>query len=195
MTMVDPPFDASTEPAPSSSPPRRTLWSMFTKTLAVAIIGMLIAMWVYGLFFASKEAINRINDRDWPVRAQTICQRANAQRLQLTDLRRLDDVGPGALAGRAELVDRATDIVTRMLDEVVAVSPVDAKGQELIPMWEAEYRMYLQDRRDYANLLRTGINRPFAETRSQGLPVSERLETFAGDNEMPACAPPRDLVN
>lgn len=175
--------------------PRRTLWSTFTRTLVVVAMGLLVAMWVYGLFFASKEGMNRINDRDWPVRAQAICQRANAERLQLTDLRRLDEVGPDALAGRAALVDRATDLVTRMLDEVVAVAPADAKGRDLIPMWEAEYRIYLNDRREYADMLRAGVNRPFAETRSEGLPISERLETFAGDNEMPACAPPRDLVN
>jgi hypothetical protein len=193
MTMVEPPFDHTA--TLDVVAPRRTLWSMFTRSLVVVALGLLIAMWVYGLFFASKEGINRINDRDWPVRAQAICQQANAERRQLTDLRRLDEVGPGALAGRAALVDRATDIVTRMLDEVVAVAPTDAKGRDLIPMWEAEYRVYLNDRRDYADLLRSGVNRPFAETRSEGLPISERLETFAGDNEMPACAPPRDLVN
>lgn len=174
--------------------PRRGLWSLFTRLVVVTLVGAIAVMWVYGLFFASKESINKINDRAWAARAQTICERARTERLALTDLRRLDEMGPGALAGRAELVDRATDIVTRMLDEVVAVRPSDAKGQALIPMWEAEYRTYLQDRREYADLLRSGVNRPFAETQSEGLPVSERLETFAGDNEMPTCSPPRDLT-
>jgi len=170
--------------------PRR----MVVRLFLVVIVGMIVAMWVYGLFFASKEAVNKIYDRAWAERAQTICEGALDERLMLTDLRRLDDVGPGALSERADLVDRATDIVERMLDEVVAVQPSDAKGRELIPMWEAEYRQYLNDRRDYADLLRTGVNRPFAETAVDNLPVSERLETFAGDNEMPDCAPPRDLT-
>jgi hypothetical protein len=174
--------------------PRRGVWSLFTRFLVVVFVGSIAAMWVYGLFFATKESINKINDRAWAARAQTICEQARTERLALTDLRRLDEVGPGALAGRAELVDRATDIVTRMLDELVAVRPTDAKGQALIPMWEAEYRTYLQDRREYADLLRSGVNRPFAETQSEGLPLSERLETFAGDNEMPTCSPPRDLT-
>jgi len=38
----------------------------------------------------------------------------------------------------------------------------------------------------------TGENLPFYETMSE-VPLSERLETFAGDNRMDACAPPRDL--
>ena len=33
----------------------------------------------------------------------------------------------------------------------------------------------------------------FYETAEDGLPISERLATFAGDNEMSACAPPIDL--
>ena len=187
---------ADTVPA-ATGPHRgpRTPWQIISRGLLLVIVGLLVAMWVYGLFFASKEAVNKIYDRAWAVRAQGICEAATADRLTLTDLRRLDDVGPGALAGRAELVDRATDIVEQMLDEIVAVPPTDAKGQELIPMWEAEYRLYLNDRRAYADLLRTGVNRPFAETQREGLPVSERLETFAGDNEMPDCAPPRDLTN
>ena len=180
---------------PAAGRPRRGPWQLATRGFLVVLIGLLVAMWVYGLFFASKEAVNKIFDREWAQRAQAICERAEQERLLLTDLRRLDDVGPGALVGRAELVDRATDIVERMLDEVVAVQPNDAKGQELIPMWEAEYRTYLDDRRVYADQLRSGSNRPFAETAVENLPVSERLETFAGDNEMPDCAPPRDLTS
>lgn len=187
--------DATISQAATAGRRPRGPWQWFARAFLLVTVGLLAAMWVYGLFFASKEAVNKIYDRQWAERAQAICERANAERLTLTDLRRLDEVGPGALAGRADLVDRATDIVTRMLDEVVAVAPTDAKGQELIPMWEAEYRVYLADRRAYTAQLRAGVNRPFAETAVENLPVSERLETFAGDNEMPDCAPPRDLTN
>ena len=53
---------------------------------------------------------------------------------------------------------------------------------------------YIQDRYRYAAQLRdSGENLPFYET-ADGIPLSERIETFAGDNEMPACSPPRDLT-
>ena len=95
---------------------------------------------------------------------------------------------------RADIVDRATDIVERMLDDVVAVPPADAKGLAIVPQWEDEYRAYLESRRTYADQLReTGENLAFYEPGADGIPISERLETFAGDNEMPSCAPPRDL--
>jgi hypothetical protein len=96
---------------------------------------------------------------------------------------------------RADIVDRATDVIEAMLDDVVATTPADAKGREIVPMWEAEYRIYIDNRRDFADdLRRTGENLPFYESTEQGIPVSERLETFAADNDMSSCAPPRDLT-
>ena len=82
-----------------------------------------------------------------------------------------------------------------MLDDIVAVPPTDAKGQAIVPAWEADYRILLTDRYRYADdaraRARTGRSpRP----PSQSVPVTERIETFAGDNEMPSCAPPRGSV-
>ena len=77
-----------------------------------------------------------------------------------------------------------------MLDEVVAVAPTDAKGADLVPLWEADYRTYIEDRRRFADVLRAGDNVPFTETAVDGIPLSDKLEVFASDNEMPACAPP-----
>ena len=97
------------------------------------------------------------------------------------------------MAERGDLVDSATDVVEQMLDDVVAVTPADDKGAAIVPDWEADYRTYLEDRRAYADVLRTGRNEPFTETAVDGIPISDKLERFAGDNEMPSCAPPIDL--
>jgi hypothetical protein len=84
-------------------------------------------------------------------------------------------------------------MIESMLAEVTAVRPNDAKGRAIVPLWADEYATYITDRRRYAEDLRTtGENLPFYETMSE-VPLSERLETFAGDNRMDACAPPRDL--
>ena len=165
--------------------------------LTVLITGF-AAFWTWALFFASKEAVNKIDDRAWAERAEQICAEANDARLVLSDYRSIvdgDDVEIAALIReRADIVDRATDILVAMLDDVVAVEPLDDKGRGIVPQWEAEYRSYLDGRRIYADDLReTGENLPFYEPGADGIPISERLETFAGDNEMPSCAPPRDL--
>jgi hypothetical protein len=156
-------------------------------------LAMLIVFWTYALFFASKESVNKIGDRGWAARAEAICQAANEQRAELADLRRVDPDDAAMLDERADIVDRATDIVEQMVDDVVAVAPTDEKGRAIVPDWEADYRAYLQNRREFADELRGGENVPFREAAIQGVPISERIGTFAADNEMESCSPPRDL--
>ncbi|MGH9133082.1 MAG: hypothetical protein ACRDZZ_04035 [Ilumatobacteraceae bacterium] len=160
--------------------------------LGLAIVAF-VGFWTWALLFASKESVNKIGDRQWAARAQTICETANEERQQLADPRRVDPDDAAMLLERAGIVDRATDIVERMLDDIVAVAPTDEKGVAIVPAWEADYRTYLQNRRDYADELRGGENVPFRETELEGIPISEKVGTFATDNEMKACAPPRDL--
>jgi hypothetical protein len=163
-----------------------------------AVLGVVVAafaaFWTWAIFFASKEAVNRFDDREWAARAQSICLEADAEREALADYREVDEDDPAMLVERGNLLDRVTDVVERMLDDVVAVEPVDDKGRAIVPLWEADYRTYLEDRRRFADELRAGHNDPFRETALDGIPISEKLETFAGDNEMPACAPPHDLA-
>lgn len=177
-------------PAPDGAPTRRQ------KTARVAILVVVLAFaafWTWALFFASKEAVNKIGDRAWAARGQAVCERALAELEALTDWRTLEDPTPADIAERADIVDAATDVVERMLDDVVAAEPADEKGRQIVPMWEADYRTWLEDRRRYADELReAGENLPFYET-AIGIPISEKVATFAGDNEMPACAPPTDL--
>ncbi len=163
------------------------------RLLALVGAALFIAFWTWALFFASKEAINRIEDREWAERAESICAAATIERTALSDFRELDEAGPDLIAERADVVDRATDILEAMLSDVVAVSPTDPKGIEIVPLWEADYRIFIEDRRTYANELRaSGVNLPFYETAIT-IPISEKVATFAGDNSMPSCSPPSDL--
>jgi hypothetical protein len=165
------------------------------RRLAVLIgIAAFVAFWTWALFFASKEAVNRVGDRQWAADAEAICAAADEERLALADYRLLNEGGAELIRERAEIIDRATDILERMIDDVALLTPTDEKGQAIVPMWIDEYRTYIGDRRNYAEQLRlTGENLSFYETMAE-VPISERLETFTGDNEMTSCAPPRDLT-
>jgi hypothetical protein len=165
------------------------------KRLAVGLAVLaLVSFWTYALFFASKEAINRIDDRAWAARAETICEDADVRREALADSRRVDPDDVAMLRERADIVDAATDIIEQMVDDVVAVEPTDEKGLAIVPDWEADYRTYLQNRREFADDLRGGKNVPFREAEIEGIPISERIEAFAGDNDMGSCAPPREAL-
>jgi hypothetical protein len=181
---MEPPLEA-----PGDDPRRPSRW----RYVLVPVVVTFVVFWTWALFFASKESVNRIEDRAWAARAERICASAEAERQALADYRELDGADAAMLAERAAIVDRATAIVTAMLDDVVAVAPSDAKGRAIVPQWEADYRIYLDDRREYADRLRAGEDVPFSETALEGIPISDKVEVFAGDNEMPACAPPIDL--
>lgn len=164
------------------------------RVLLVLVVTGFAVFWIWALFFASKEAVNRIDDTAWAARAEAICVEANEARVELTDLTRIDQPTPELIERRADIVDESTDILDAMLDDVVATTPTDEKGQAIVPMWEAEYRTYLDDRRTYADQLRaSGDNLAFYETDADGIPISERIATFAGDNDMASCSPPIDL--
>ncbi len=186
-------------PAPGNQPSpvgsRTTSGRVVLRTAALIGAAGFVAFWTWALFFASKEPINRIGDTAWQERAQSVCEAADGERLELADFRVMQDATPELVRERAAIVDRATDILEGMLDDVVAVTPSDIKGQDLVPQWEADYRSYLDSRRVFADTLRdTGVNSAFYEPDADGIPISEKIETFAGDNRMPACAPPRDLT-
>jgi hypothetical protein len=182
--------DVELSPSPAPSRPR------YAARVAL-VVGLLAfaAFWTWALFFASKEPVNRIDDRAWAERAEEICAEADEQRVALADFRKMRDATPQMVLERADIVDDATAILEKMLDDVVAVSPDDAKGRAVVPLWEDDYRTYLADRRAFtAELRSTGENVAFYETAMGGIPISEKLETFAADNHMASCAPPRDLT-
>jgi hypothetical protein len=179
-------------PAPERPPSR---WRVVARVALVLGLVCFAAFWTWALFFASKEPINRIGDRAWAARAEQICVTADRQRLELADFRTMEGADAALVNERADIVDRATDIIEQMLDDVMAQSPTDAKGQDLVPQWGSDYRTYIADRRLFTESLReSGENLPFYETEAGGIPISEKLEVFAADNNMATCSPPRDLT-
>jgi len=166
---------------------------MIARIVIGASIAGLVAMWIYAFGFASKESVNKIDDQTWTLRAEAICKQAMDQRLKLADLRQISDAGVNALSDRADLVDKATDTLEDAIAEISKVAPSDAKGKAIVPLWIADYKTLIKDRREYATLLRTGVNEPFSESMFEGLPISEKISTFAADNRMTSCKVPMDL--
>lgn len=151
-------------------------------------------MWVYAFLFAPRESINRIGDDDWKERSQQRCLRAENERFALEDNTPMDPEDRDALLKKADIVDRATDSLERAVDEIELDVPDDEKGRAIVPLWIADYRVYLRDRRDFARALRTADRRPyFSESEVEGVPISERIGKFARENDMKACQPPKDL--
>ena len=138
-----------TSPITSDAPGRRSVRVLLT----VICLGF-AAFWIWALFFASKESVNRIGDDQSAARAETICTTAQTERQQLIDLRPVEESDHALLVEKAAIVDRATDILDGMIDELETSPPNDPKGAEIVPLWIADYRTYLDDRRAYSDRLR-----------------------------------------
>lgn len=158
------------------------------------ISAVIAAFWVWALFFPPKGSVARLEDEEWAARATPVCEAANRARNELADSRRIEDVGEGALAARADLVDRATDIVEAMIDQLEAVAPTGPDDQALVDTWIGYYRQLILDRRDYTVVLRSGDNPPFPESTIDGAPISEYINDFTVANRMKACSTPADLA-
>ena len=167
--------------------------SSFLKGVVTLSILGLLAMWIYAFGFASKESVNQIGDTVWTRNAESICKKAVDKRLQLVDTRQISDAGPDALLERAKIVDLATDTLEEALKSIAQLQVSNEKGKAIVPMWLLDYQQLVQDRREYASMLRNGNNDPFSETMVDGLPISEKISTFAADNRMPSCKAPMDL--
>jgi hypothetical protein len=175
-------------------PEPRAKRNPFVAAVLTVVLGLIAAMWVYAFFFAPREGVNRIEDRAWSERAETVCATAKAQLVGLADFRRISDVGPDALVERADIVAQANAILATMVDELAAVQPSGEKSQTIIPRWLDDYRTYLADRTAYVEQLRAGDGSGFAETEINGSPISNFLGDVARQNEMPSCQAPLDLA-
>jgi len=172
----------------------RSPWAVAEGALVVVLVAAMLAMWIYAFFFAPRDAMNRVGDREWAGRSERRCAVEASRRASLADFRSIEEAGEGALLRRADIVDEATDGLEDMVEDIAGDVVADEKGAAIVPLWVADWRQHIRDRRAYANALRGGQNEAFAETRTdEGLPLSEKIATFAQENEMLSCRPPRDL--
>lgn len=163
------------------------------RTAQILAVAFMAWMWFYAFVLAPRESANNIADKPWSMLSEEICAKAKSERSALSDLKKIDPNDPEVVKEKARIVDLATDTVERTLEQIERNVPSTEKGKELVPEWIRDYRQYVQDRRDYAESLRTGKISEFAESQVEGVPISERLGKFARENKMPSCQPPRDL--
>jgi hypothetical protein len=180
-------------PTTDDAAPRRriTFWGV---VLSLVLL-LIVAMWVYGFVFASREAAYRIDDADWRARAGEICERYQAQRLELVDMSEgfIENPTPDQFRERADRVGKATDILEAQLEELIAVQPPSDRDRSLLADFEGYWRMVLADRRRYVESLEALVDQPYTETAVEGSPVSNTINDFVTVNEIRACASPGDV--
>ena len=193
-TQMDAPVDAA------SPAPRRNI---FVKLLLGVCCAAVAAMWIYYLasdsgVIGQPRAVYQVQDTSWRVKASPICKAAQAKLDALTNTEGGYITHPTheQMLQRADIVDTATDIVERMLDDLVAI-PVDNEDDATrVEFFAENYRIVLADRRRYTAKLREFKLEPYSETLVGGGPVSNVVLDFTAGvkgNDVPECSPPGEL--
>jgi hypothetical protein len=157
-----------------------------------AVVGM-VAMWAFVLYLAifrgRADSPDKIEDTTFAQRAQTAC----SARLDLIAGLPLAADAPDA-AARGRTVAQANEHLGDMLDDLRALVPVVPAGEdrEIVEEWLADWHTYLGDREAYAAALQHDPRARLYVTAKGGEQITEYLDQFARDNDMPACSTPAD---
>ncbi len=189
MSTTMPPSPA---PPPSSDvdlderPPRRriTIWGV----LATIVCLSFVLMWAF--VFANQDTYKpagQLADRTFPKAAEPICKVARDAIDELPSSR--DAKTP---VERADTIVEATDHLTEMQAQLEAVVPATA-DRKWIKMWVDDWSIFIQDRYDYAELLRTKGDAEFLVSEKYGTQLSKSMDNFAQVNFMPSCKVPGDV--
>jgi hypothetical protein len=155
--------------------------------IAIVIAG-LVLMWV--LAFAGVGKPKRpLDDVAWTERAQKLCQGV------MEDIEALPKAHTSATpAARAVVVDRGSDLLAGMVDELWRTAPKDPHDGPYVRRWIGEWRTYLGDRRDFSAALRTeGAKARFEVTAEGGAQITVNMDGFATANHMSSCSAPDDV--
>lgn len=117
---VEPPQQSE---AAEAEPPRRWRW---LRWVLVVVCVALAGMWAYVFLFNPTTKYTDIyvmTTPGWQDEAKAICDEANARRAALSDMGggMITDPTPEQMRERADIVDKATDIVEQMMNDVAAI--------------------------------------------------------------------------
>jgi len=176
------------------APPEQPLamrWSV-GRVLTVIVALSMVLFWIWILSGAPAHSNpDRLGDRAFADRTEQRCTDL------LAELKELPGAGDFKTADqRADVLDQANALVSTMVDEIEADAPRTGDDAVRIKGWLQDWRLYLQDRRDYASALRTDPDAKLVITVNPKLKdgVDQTITIFARDaNDMDDCVPPGDV--
>lgn len=185
----DPPATAPAGRAPRRFNPRR-----FGVLLVIASF---VGIWGYvmylTIFEGRAEPRDRMDDAAWTQSAEATCARSTPVFESLPFASELSSPQE-----RAEVLDEGTDELETMVGRLESM-PAPATDEEAaaVDRWLADYRTFVQDRREYAAAQRDPADprydEAFSVTDRDGYQIDVLIDDFARINFMESCAPPDDV--
>jgi hypothetical protein len=164
--------------------------SRIGRGLAILVVAGLVLMWLYVFTGAAAEdPPDQLDDTTFAEAAEPRCAEA------VDDLEDLPAASEAeSAADRAAVLDEANTVLTSMVDDLAAIEADNERDQQLVDLWIADWRTYLQDRRDYADLLRADDDAELLITAREGRQITLTIDRFASKvvNDMESCTTPLD---
>jgi hypothetical protein len=181
--MIDTPLEAR---------PKHRRW---VRAILILVCALIAAMWVYAFIFAPKQGVYFVTEKAWRTSADQICARAEQQRLALVDTAQgyISNPTHAQMTQRADIVDKATDTIEGMINDVEALPLAGSDDRERVTIFVKYYREIISDRRAYTARLRAFDLEPYRETLVNGSPVTNTVIDFTTGNAIPHCMPPGEL--
>lgn len=121
--------------------------------------------------------------------SETICAEAQSRISELPFA-----AGAESFTVRAGIIDDATVILQEMVNDLGRVDkPTEANENFIATEWVKDYNQFLDDRRGYSDILRSGDDPPFEISARDGRRVTDYIVNFAEVNRMLSCIPPGDV--
>jgi hypothetical protein len=164
--------------------------SRIGRWLAILVVGAIVLMWLYVFTGAAAEdPPDQLDDDGFARTAEPLCAQA------VEDLAALPSAGEAATAAdRADVLDAANAVLTAMVDDLAAIEVDDTHDRELVDLWIADWRTYIDDRRAYADELRVDDTAELLVTAREGRQITLTIDRFASKvvNDMESCTTPLD---
>jgi hypothetical protein len=192
------PWRASIVAVTDTSPPgpsdtRRNMRRVGVAAVVLSFVGIWGYVMYLTFFEGRAQPRDRMEDTRFTAAAEETCAESSRFFAQLPFASEV-----GSPEERAELLDRGTDELEAMVTRLEAlVPPRDADEAVAVERWLADYRTFIQDRREYAQAQRDPSNerydQPFAVTDRGGFQIDVLLDDFAIINDMDSCETPDDV--
>jgi hypothetical protein len=176
---------------PDLTHPVTTTGGRIGRTLLALVVLAMVAMWGYVLFLAfgpgRQPPPDRLDDPSFAAAAQNRCDAALGEVAGLPRAIEADSAEE-----RSEIVTEANAIFATMVESLEQLAPAGEDGP-LVRRWLDDWRTYLGDRQRYADNLLVDPETRLLVTARDREQITEYIDAFAADNDMPACATPIDV--
>lgn len=163
---------------------------MLGRLLAGSAIAASFGIWVYAYSGAAdRDTPDLFDDASFSLAAENICAAALADVDEMPDA--LDAIdGPD----RGNQIRNTTARFEVMLDDLDRLVGGSARDVEIASGWLSDWRVYIQDRYNYADRISVDDQAQFLVTDvSVRERLDRRLTRLANTNAMPSCAAPGDV--